>query len=77
MLKSIVGIYSFLNNEKIVGHGVNVLLDLENKLVEESNKFYQTRAKKMIQDASLVDYLILADNLFRKEITRLETCLTW
>ena len=40
LLKNVVGIYQYLSNEKIIGQGVDCLLDLENKIVEESTKFF-------------------------------------
>jgi cullin 1 len=77
LLKSVVGIFSYLNNEKIVGQGANYLLDLENKLVEDSVHFYKNRSLQMIQSATLVDYLSLANDLLKNENHRLTNCLTW
>ena len=77
MLKSVVGIYQYLNNQKIIGQGANYLLDLENKLVEDSIKFFKTRSLEMIQSATLVDYLSMADDLLKRETSRLENSLTW
>ena len=64
LLKSVVGIYQYLSNEKIIGQGVDCLLDLENKIVEESTRFFQNRSKQIFQEATLVDYLNLADSLY-------------
>ena len=48
LLKNVVGIFSYLNNEKIIGQGANYLLDLENRIVEDSVLFYKNRSLQMI-----------------------------
>ena len=77
LLKSIVSIYSYLSNEKIINQGVDCLLDLENKLVNESIEFFKIRSAQMIQSATLLDYLNLTDELLNSENARAEQYLTW
>ena len=72
LLKSIVSIYSYLSNEKIINQGVDCLLDLENKLVNESIEFFKIRSAQMIQSATLLDYLNLTDELLNSENARAE-----
>jgi len=77
LLKKVVAIYTFLSTDKIPGVSSNCQQELEDKLLQASRTFFQSKANQMIQTYTLVDYLQQADLLLQSEKARLERCLGW
>ncbi|CDW78925.1 cullin-1-like isoform 1 [Stylonychia lemnae] len=75
LLKKTIEIYQFLSNEKLSQETLNCQKYLEDKILQQTQQFYQMQSQNLLSKASLSEILHITNKYYQEEIQRCENYL--